>query len=286
MRINRNYCILALLTLLLAGCASKPSRYSMSQDAYPQNPPKLSSLEDAYPHIEPLSRAGNKDYTVNGKRYKVWLGIKHYQQIGMASWYGAKFQGHRTSNGDIYDMYSMSAAHKHLPLPSYVRVTNLSNNKSVIVRVNDRGPFHSNRIIDLSYAAAYKLDILSHGTAKVKVTLIDPNAPKAVKKVTLSNRPKISEGKGKESSQKKVRTLVQPDNFYVQLLAFKDTVIAEQRRQTLVKQGYQAVVVHSGAWQKLRVGPYSNRKLAERVRAKMRQSQYKDAFIVKIKHTN
>lgn len=286
MRINRNYFILAFIAMLLAGCASKPSRYSMSQDAYPTNPPKLSSLEDAYPHVEPLSRAGNKNYTVNGKQYKVWLGIKKYQQVGMASWYGAKFQGHLTSNGEIYDMYSMSAAHKNLPLPSYVRVTNLANNKSVVVRVNDRGPFHSKRIIDLSYAAAYKLDILSHGTAKVKVTLIDPSAPKIVKKVELTPPNKPTTAKGEESSQKKARTLVQPDNFYVQLLAFKDTVIAERQRQALVKQGYQAVVVHSGAWQKLRIGPYSSRKLAEQARAKMRQSQYKDAFIVKIEHTH
>lgn len=256
------------MTGLLAACSSKPSRYALKHDGYPTNPPNLGSVEDAYPHVEPLSRGGNKNYTVNGQRYKVWKGIKKYNQVGYASWYGKKFQGHHTSNGEIYDMYSMSAAHKSLPLPSYVRVTNLSNHKSVIVRVNDRGPFHSKRIIDLSYAAAYKLGMLHHGTAKVRVVLINPRQPT---KAALHSPP---------NTKKKVALSVQVDKFYVQLLAFRDKSAAMQHQKQLTQQGYRAQIVQSKAWTKLRIGPFKTRQLAEQAKAKMRQQEYKDAFIV------
>lgn len=124
---------------------------------------------------EPLSRYGNIDsYTVFGKKYYTINTSKGYREIGDASWYGKKFHGRLTSNREPYDMYGISAAHKTLPLPSYVKVTNLKNNKELIVRVNDRGPFHGNRIIDLSYGAAKKLDMVEDGVAKVKVEAIPP----------------------------------------------------------------------------------------------------------------
>ncbi|GAA0791357.1 septal ring lytic transglycosylase RlpA family protein [Marinobacterium sediminicola] len=165
--------------LLLGGCASNDNagRYSIKQDRGPDGAVDLSRVPDAVPRSEPPSRWGNKSpYTVLGKRYQVLPSAEGYRQRGVASWYGKKFHGHTTSNGEIYDMYQMSAAHKSLPLPSYVRVTNLDNGRQVVVRVNDRGPFHEGRIIDLSYAAAYRLDMLGKGTARVEVEAITPGA--------------------------------------------------------------------------------------------------------------
>jgi rare lipoprotein A len=132
-------------------------------------------VPDAVPRVEPRSRYGNPPfYEVFGKRYYVLSSSVGYWERGVASWYGPGFHKERTSTGESYDMYGMTAAHKTLPLPAYVRVTNLQNGRSVVVRVNDRGPFVSNRIIDLSYSAAAKLDMLRHGTAMVEIRSIDP----------------------------------------------------------------------------------------------------------------
>jgi rare lipoprotein A len=126
--------------------------------------------------VEALSKYGNMPvYRVNGKSYYVMNSSKHYQAEGVASWYGTKFHAHNTSSGEKYDMLSMTAAHRSLPLPTYLEVTNKENGRTVIVKVNDRGPFANNRILDLSYAAAKKLDMLGHGTANVKIKAIDPH---------------------------------------------------------------------------------------------------------------
>ncbi|MBE0487482.1 MAG: septal ring lytic transglycosylase RlpA family protein [Halomonas sp.] len=149
-------------------------RYAMSGDAYPMDPPDVSRIPDAVPRLEAPSRGGNRStYDVWGKTYRVLPDARGYARQGTASWYGEKFHGYATSNGEIYDMYKMSAAHRSLPLPSYVRVTNQDNGRSAIVRVNDRGPFHNDREIDLSYAAAARLEILDRGTGRVKVEAID-----------------------------------------------------------------------------------------------------------------
>jgi len=173
---------LVLLAIALVGCSSTSNttnsgRYSMRHDKAPDRPVDVSHVKDAVPKVEPKSRGGNKSpYTVFGKQYWVMNSALGYNETGTASWYGKKFHGHKTSNGEVYDMYKMSAAHKSLPIPTYLKVTNLANNRQVIVRVNDRGPFHGNRIIDLSYAAASKLDILKHGTGNVRLEAIDPRA--------------------------------------------------------------------------------------------------------------
>ena len=159
-----------LLFTLLSACSS--DRYQQKHDSTPTRLPSQAELKDAIARAEPYSRGGNKNYEVWGKPYQVLTSAQGFEQTGLASWYGKKFHGHLTSNGEIYDMYSMSAAHKNLPLPTYLKVTNTANNKSVVVRVNDRGPFHQSRIIDLSYSAAYKLDMLKTGTAQVKITAI------------------------------------------------------------------------------------------------------------------
>ena len=166
--------LLTSLTALLLGCTSQPSgRYQQAHDSAPTRMPTAAELQSATPIQEPLSRQGNQDYQVNGVFYDVMDTEKGYSERGIASWYGNKFHGHLTSNGEYYDMYSMTAAHTRLPLPTYVQVTNLDNQKHVIVRVNDRGPFHSERLIDLSFAAAYKLDMIDNGTAPVKVEAIE-----------------------------------------------------------------------------------------------------------------
>jgi rare lipoprotein A (peptidoglycan hydrolase) len=178
---NTRVIITILLAGTLAACGTTERRYLFTDDSAPakETVPDLEHIEDAQPRVEPLSKGGNRNYKLGGNHYEVWQGIDHYSEVGNASWYGKKFHGHKTSNGEVYDMYSMTAAHKNLPLPSYVRVTNLNNDKSVTVRVNDRGPFHGHRIIDLSYAAAYKLGMIDSGTSAVRVELVIPQSEQA-----------------------------------------------------------------------------------------------------------
>ena len=173
-----------VLPVLLAvvSCSSAPEqtpespnkgRYSISQDRAPTRIVDLSIIPEVIP--QPINRtmAGNRSpYTVLGKSYQVLPTEEGYNESGVASWYGEKFHGHKTSNGEVFDMYQVSAAHKSLPIPSFLRVTNLDNNRSIVVRVNDRGPFHGDRVIDLSYAAALKLGYADRGTARVQLESI------------------------------------------------------------------------------------------------------------------
>ena len=190
----RNLLALLMVTMLVSGCANKAAhkggkktnegRYKVTKDYGPDTNVDVSHVPDAVPKVEFLSRGGNKsEYQVFGKSYSVMANSLGYKERGGASWYGKKFHGYLTANGDKYDMYGMSAAHKSLPLPTYVKVTNLANNKVVIVRVNDRGPFHQGRIIDLSYAAASKLGMLNSGTGQVEVEAINPLTWQVSKKV-------------------------------------------------------------------------------------------------------
>lgn len=167
------------LILLLTACSSPSpappgSRYADAHDSAPPEAITAGDVVDATPRPDPILSAGNKSpYTVNGVTYEILQHHRGYRERGIASWYGAKFHGHATSNGEIYDLYLPSAAHKTLPIPSYARVTNLENGSSVVVRVNDRGPFHPDRLIDLSYAAAVKLGYMEQGTARVDVEVMD-----------------------------------------------------------------------------------------------------------------
>lgn len=169
--LNR-YLVITMAALAIAGCSVNNSRYSQKQDSAPEFHYGELELVDAIPRYEPYAPANFRPYTVLGKYYTPMTDAKGYVEKGGASWYGQKFHGHLTSNGEIYDMFAMTAAHKTLPLPSFVKVTNLDNQKVTVVRVNDRGPFHPGRVIDLSYAAAKKLDVLSTGVANVKVEVI------------------------------------------------------------------------------------------------------------------
>jgi rare lipoprotein A len=171
---NKTPYLILFIALLLQACSSS-SRYKIHQDHGPSAPVDVSHVKDAIPKVEPRSKYGNpKNYKVLGKWYSVKQSSAGYQEKGIASWYGKKFHGHRTSSGETYDMYAMTAAHKTLPLPTYVQVTHLENGRSVIVKVNDRGPFHENRIIDLSYSAAKKLGVTAKGVAAVEVVALDP----------------------------------------------------------------------------------------------------------------
>ncbi|TAA43707.1 septal ring lytic transglycosylase RlpA family protein [Corallincola spongiicola] len=253
--------VLVLSSLLLPGCGSSSGqRYQIANDHTPSSPPDLDAISDPVPRYEPKSRQGNmKKYTVRGKQYQVMDSADGFSAEGEASWYGAKFHGHLTSNGEIYDMYSLSAAHKSLPLPTYVRVTNLKNERQVIVRVNDRGPFHGGRIIDLSYAAAYKLDMLKSGTAQVKIEAI-----------TLTE----------DSSEPVNPDPIEP--YFVQVLVTGNEGKANQLASQLSDQfDVGSLTLEKDGLHKLRLGPLNNVQQAEALLAKLRAEAFPNAFLIR-----
>ncbi len=178
--------VLAFLLLVgtaLGGCTLAPKHIGATRDDGPGGPlpSNPDGIADARPRSEPLNPGANSPYTALGRKYVPFQSLTPYRQRGLASWYGRKFHGKPTSSGERYDMYAMTAAHTLLPIPSYARVTNLSNGRSVVVRINDRGPFLAERIIDLSYAAAYKLGFVSAGSARVEVETILPRSSAATR---------------------------------------------------------------------------------------------------------
>ena len=165
---------LVAVAALLAGCASHGGGYLEGDGPGGPPPVDLDRVADAKPRAEPLNPGANIPYTALGRKYTPYTSLRPYRARGVATWYGRKFQGKRTASGERYDMYAMTAAHTILPIPSYARVTNLANGRSVVVRINDRGPFHADRLIDLSYAAAYRLGYATAGSANVEVEAILP----------------------------------------------------------------------------------------------------------------
>ena len=232
--------------------------------------------DDPVPRPEPLSRYGNgPDYEVFGKRYTVMPTSANYQERGVASWYGKKFHGRLTSNREPYDMYQMTAAHKTLPLPTYVRVRNLRNNTSVIVRVNDRGPFVNNRIIDLSYAAAMKLDMIRDGTSLVEVTAINFDEPGDDRptRQTVPPSPPPATTVATEAPATQTAPVGQEDNLqessnrasdiYVQVGAFGDRANAERRLAMLWSAGINDAFIYEdltgdAALLRVRIGPVND----------------------------
>lgn len=169
--------VFVLLTVMLvSGCGSAPQKGGYYKDDGPAGKPPahLDRIADAVPRAEPLHRFANRPYKALGKEYVPMTSLQPFRQRGTASWYGKRYHGQKTSSGEIYDMYAMTAAHPTLPIPSYARVTHVANGKSVVVRINDRGPFHAARIIDLSYAAAHRLGFIQAGAAQVEVESIVP----------------------------------------------------------------------------------------------------------------
>ena len=236
---------------------SKPqgSRYRDGEDSVPP-PLDVSKLVEPVPKAEPRSLYGNKSpYTVRGQTYRVLPSARGYDERGIASFYGNKFHGYKTSSLETYDMYAFSAASTTLPLPSYARVTNLETGKSVIVRVNDRGPFHDNRLIDLSYAAAVKIGIWPKGTGLVEVRGIDPGQP-------LQELPPPT-----------VVTNGHP-GIYLQVGAFADADNADRLAQRLRRANLGAVqvseaVINGQRVRRVRVGPLASVDRADQVTARI-----------------
>ncbi len=250
----------ALAASLLTGCGTQPPRPDEQADGPPPHLIDFDAIPEPVPRVEPLSRYGNPDfYDVWGQRYYTLKTASGYVERGQASWYGTKFHGKRTSSGEPFDLYGLSAAHRSLPLPTYVRVTNLQNGRSTIVRVNDRGPFHSERLLDLSWAAAGRLGILGQGTAFVEVRAIDP----------LGEPPR-----GPMQARTPVKTTRPapvPVRVWVQIGAFSDPENAERllaRLRTEVDTPAHIDSVSSGnaTLHRLRVGPLASVDEAEALR--------------------
>lgn len=245
------YCIfICFFTTLLTSCSTHVSH----RDGPPNFYVDETKIPNAVPKAEPLAKYGNMpSYVVFGKRYYTMKSSHHYDAVGVASWYGMQFHSHRTSSGEPYNLVGMTAAHKTLPLPTYVEVTNLKNHKKIVVKVNDRGPFESNRLIDLSYVAAKKLGMLGHGTTLVRVQAIDP----------LAYNKKPSEPILAHHSKPIDHHSFSPDttNFvYLQVGAFRDRQKAERLQQRLVALLAAPVNIshsptHSSSLYRVKIGP-------------------------------
>lgn len=291
--------MVALGATLMAGCSSTGSRkpaagnpavsggYVMKpyarkgggfykDDGLPaQIPENIEQIPNATPRLEPLRNAANRPYTVLGMSFTPMTNLQPFNQQGIGSWYGTKFNGLKTSNGDTYDMFAMTAAHPTLPLPCYVRVTNTQNNRSVIVRVNDRGPFHNGRIIDLSFTAAYKLGYVDQGSSPVRVELIIPDASGVTyadvrKDALAANDAKLDDKAryGEETAK---------PGTYVQMGAFQNGFNAQVLRNHLLREldwmtPDRVHVYAEGPWHRVQVGPFANRVEAEAVQAKIRDA--------------
>ncbi|WP_114326590.1 septal ring lytic transglycosylase RlpA family protein [Candidatus Colwellia aromaticivorans] len=259
----------ALLTLLTS-CST--GRYQQANDSTPTRLPNQAELKDATPRAENYSRGGNKNYKVRGINYQVLTHAQNFEEIGTASWYGRKFHGHLTSNGEIYDMYSMSAAHKNLPLPTYLKVTNLTNNKSVIVRVNDRGPFHQKRIIDLSYSAAYKLDMLKTGTAQVKITSITN-----FNKTTPRKKPLVVNIK-KPATNSQLNVPITKN--YIQVFATSKLELAKKTAKFLSNKYSQAVnYPKENSIYRIQIGPVLDDAVINKLLRELKQGSYPNAYL-------
>ncbi len=251
------YCVFAVLAALLSGC----STIDTERDGAPKGAVDISLIPDAVPEIH-SGRFKYTPYTFNGIRYTPMASANGYAREGSASWYGTKFHGRQTANGEVYDMYKMTAAHKTLPLPSYVRVTNLENGRSVVLRVNDRGPFHDNRLIDVSYVAAKKLGFADNGTADVKIEGIDPAAFVASKS-------------HKESDP----------SVFLQLAAFKNYHSAQQLRRTVAKKLMLGDSVHvikddTQGYHRVRIGPMESPQQMEELLEQLAEANFDTPFIV------
>ena len=254
--------LLVVVTALAAGCSSVPRSGGYYQDDGPHARPAvdISKVQDAVPRDEPLSARGNKPYSVFNVGYRPLKNAKGYRERGVASWYGKKFHGRLTSSGEPYDMYAMTAAHKTLPLPSYVRVRNLGNGKSVVVRVNDRGPFLNNRLIDLSYAAAARLAIIGTGTGIVEVESLSSAEPAMPTTVRLP--------------EPEPQPLNVAPRLYLQIGAFTSRDNAESLKQRLAKADLQPVHIQDTALDttplyRVRLGPLSNVDESDRLAARV-----------------
>ncbi len=314
---NRQTIILALATLVLAACVTPAPRapetrstpapvedrtagsstapappapaarggYLSGDGPGEDVPANLGEIPDAIPKNEPLHRYANRPYVALGKTYAPMTAVGKFKERGIASWYGKKFHGQRTSIGDTYDMYGMTAAHPTLPIPSYVRVTNVATQKSVVVRVNDRGPFLHDRVIDLSYTAAHKLGIVNNGSAEVEIESVtaDSDAGTLAKYEPVQSKPleKIEISPGAPPAPipapAPAANAATGSNIYLQLGAFKTQDAADKfvtkMRNELGNIGKQVSVFIKDGFTRVHIGPYANeneaRSTAERLKGKL-----------------
>lgn len=228
-------------------------------------PNDLDAIPDATPKAEPLHRFANNPYSVLGRDYTPMKSADGYQARGVASWYGRKFHGQKTSSGEPYDMYGMSAAHPTLPIPSYVRVTNPANGKSVVVRVNDRGPFHAGRLIDLSYTAAWKLDYIGEGSTPVIVETVRPGGAATPPVATLTEVPPKPVASAPAIP---LPTITVAGGQYIQLGAFSNLTNAQALQAHLARElgemGDKLIIKSSGDLHRLQLGPWPDIASARR----------------------
>ncbi|MDP2827728.1 MAG: septal ring lytic transglycosylase RlpA family protein [Sulfuricellaceae bacterium] len=294
------------------GKPSKGGGYYLD-DGPGENPPEnLEAIPNAEPKPEPLHRFANRPYTVLGQTYTPATQLGGYKKQGIASWYGRRYHGQKTAIGDTYDMYGMTAAHPTLPIPSYVRVTSLSNGKSVIVRVNDRGPFHSSRLIDLSYTAAWKLGVIGGGTNLVQVESVlsaepSPGAPvvATLAPTTIvaqpldattsaaplsvppaAEQPVIAPPPAAQAGSRAVPpTTISDGQVYLQLGAFSSRENAEsfgsKVRMSLGKLVDKLQVVEGNNLFRVRLGPYANRADANQIASQISQAANIPAVIAR-----
>ena len=274
--------IAVLLAIALAGCGSAPSRPGSKPGGYylddgpGANPPAdLDSSAEPTPKLEPINMYTSRPYTVLGRTYTPQTQLTPYKERGVATWYGKRYHGQKTSSGEVYDMYAFSAAHTLLPLPSYARVTNVANGKSVVVRVNDRGPFHDDRLIDLSYAAAHRIGIIGQGSAMVEVETIIPGSGEAPVVVsTPVARAPVAAPVSSEAG-----------GIFVQLGAFS----VEENAAAFLRKMRLDLVWLAGSMQmyrgdglyKVHAGPYPSRGEAERAAERIRQQLGFTPFVLK-----
>lgn len=327
--------VASLVVLLLAACGGQPARQIERGEAPPEasrtqtkpakpnvtlkrgggyykddgpaedTPDNLDAIPDAEPRAEPLHRFANRPYVVLGKSYVPNTTLKAHRQRGIASWYGKKFHGQKTSIGEPYDMFSMTAAHPTLAIPSYVRVSSASNGKSVVVRVTDRGPFHADRVIDLSYAAAHKLGFINNGSGPVEVEAILPGDATALtyaqvkppEKLATKVAAPISESDEIELLAQKLAAddgvpagATAPPaaqrGLFLQLGAFASADNAESLRSHLSRElewlSEAIQISPGGGIHRVHLGPYASRSDAERVAEKIRQALgYKPALVTR-----
>jgi rare lipoprotein A len=279
---------------------SSGSRYALENDIAVNEPIDLAAIREVIPREERRTSAGNKSpYTVNGRTYLVLESEAGYSETGMASWYGRKFHGHLTSNGEVYDMFQLSAAHTTLPIPSYIRVTNLDNGRSVIARVNDRGPFHPGRVVDMSYAGAVLLGYAKGGTARVRVEAIAPGAgvlssaapatPVPARAASVSAEPVVYAASSVETVATE-RQLIEEGRGteYLQVGAFSSVDSARNLVTQLQGVTRMDVVVHSESGtngtvlHKVRIGPLTDEVQARAVQDAVVAARLGNPFKVRL----
>ena len=254
------------------------------------NPPEnIDAIPDATPKVEPFYARANQPYIALDNKYTPMTSFFPYKEKGIASWYGKRYHGKKTSVGETYDMYGMTGAHTTLPIPCYVRVTNTENGKSVIVRINDRGPFKKDRVIDLSFAAAYKLRLSDKGSGPVELELIDPRQFSALKKMPDIIHEKIKEKEVSASQAKSAEMVIANEPLYIQAGAFKN----EKNADLLLKQLAEMKLENTPPFKKqfsedlfhVVIGPFNSKDEANNI-ADLIKSKIKISIFVLAKEKN